>query len=229
MKCSQARQQTASLNQYRDISRPEFSELAEHLASCDLCRQYAGDALLSRELAELEVPDPAPEFLSRALAKAQQPSRSHWMPAAASASVLVAVIAGWLALSPLSPQSTGPVPVVSTSETVESISYQRREIRIVINTQEDRNDAELTIDLAENLELDGFGEQRRLAWNTSLKKGPNLLVLPVRARNDGGELRIYSRYGETSLETSVRVSGPGGNTQSSTAIPTGTTLIGQTG
>jgi hypothetical protein len=229
MKCSQARQQTALLNQYRDITRPEFSELAEHLASCDLCRQHAGDAMLSRELAELDVPDPAPEFLSRALAKAQQPERWRWMPTAAAASLLVVVAAGWLAFGTLSPQSTGLAPDVAKSELVEPVGYLRQEIRIVINSQEDRSNAELTIDLAENLELDGFGGQRRLAWNTSLKKGANLLVLPVRARDDGGELRISSKLGDTALETSVRVAGPGNNAQSGTVIPAGSIFASQTG
>ncbi len=228
MKCTQARQQIQSLDRHEDLRQLANTALAEHLADCELCRQYASDALLVRELAALEVPEPSPEFLSRALTRAQQPARRRWLPAAAAASLLVAVAAGWLGFGALAPQAPDTAPVVAETEQAQP-GYHRQEIHIVIHSRSDRDNAELSIELAENLELEGFGGQRRLAWHTSLKKGPNLLVLPVRARDKGGELRVTSILEDKALETSVRVRGPADNNQSGTEVPDNRIHTGHTG
>lgn len=229
MKCTQARQQIQSLERQEDLRQPAHTALADHLNHCELCRQYASDALLVRELAALEVPEPDTAFLSRALSRAQQPARRSWLPAAAAVSLLVAVTAGWLGYGALAPQAPDTAPVVAETEQTRPNGYHRQEIHIVIHSQSDRDNAELSIELAENLELEGFAGQRRLAWHTALKKGPNLLVLPVRARDSGGELRVTSILEDKSLETSVRVRGPVDNSQSEVEVPGSRMVSGLTG
>lgn len=206
MKCTEARQQIQLLDRYDDLQQPVNSSLASHVGQCELCRHYASDALLLRELQKLETPEPSAEFLARALVRAQEPVRRRWLPAVA-ASLLLTVAAGWLGFGALPPSSQDVGPVIAEAEQIQPAGYHRQEVRIVIHSQVDRDDAELTIELAENLELEGFGGQQRIAWHTAVKKGPNLLVLPVRAHDKGGELRVTSMLGDKALETRVRVEG----------------------
>ena len=47
------------------------------------------------------------------------------------------------------------------------------------------------------MELEGYPGRKQLSWQTSLKKGPNVLALPIRAIEHGeGELMARLNYGE---------------------------------
>lgn len=206
MNCTEIRQ---VIDQLPEQSAPE-GELAEHLRDCELCQHYYSDWLLERELAELQVPDPSPEFLAKAIRNAvgkpaaQSPParRSGWRwPSAVAASVVVA-LAGLFALWDSTPiedsvQFADLVPIQS--------DYYREEVRIVIYSTEDRDNAELSIELAEDLELEGYAGKQRLAWNTRLSKGANVLTVPVLVRNQGGEVRVRSHFGDANHEVRVQV------------------------
>ena len=43
----------------------------------------------------------------------------------------------------------------------------------------EQDGATVTIELADNLELTGFPNERRIEWQTDLSQGKNLLALPL--------------------------------------------------
>jgi len=52
-------------------------------------------------------------------------------------------------------------------------------VRLVYDSHADRNEARVSVTLPDNLEVAGFPGTRDLTWSTSLRKGKNLLELPV--------------------------------------------------
>lgn len=214
--------------------------LAQHLNQCELCQHYYGERLLERELAAFEVPEPAPDFLLRAIKCAvEQPSgkkpnvqmsvfnAGNWRwPSAAVASILALVMgmhffgeASFVhdlqvhdsqvndslvnnsAVDDAAVEDAAPIAEPQS----EDLEYQRDQIRIVIYSKEDRDKAELSIELAEDLELEGYAGKQRLAWNTKLSKGKNVLTIPVLVRNKGGEVRVTSHFGDASHEVKIQV------------------------
>lgn len=207
MNCTEFRQAVRQL----PGRTPPQGELAGHLSGCELCRHYYGDLLLERELAALQVPEPSSGFLQRAIdhAAAQTPAwpdagelRHRRWPAALAASVMAAVLGVALWLSVPTTDNGADLLVESMPGQAD---YHREEVRIVIYSSEEREDAELTIELAESLELEGFAGERQLAWNTRLSKGANVLTLPVLVRNSGGQVRVRSRFGGMTHEVSINV------------------------
>ncbi len=205
MNCSEARQ---TMRHLTADARPD-GDLARHLGDCELCRQRYGDHMLEQTLAGLDVPEPSPAFLERALERALdqtpvQRERGWRLPSALAASFLVAIAA--LSLIWTSGTDEG-VPAVVEVEVpaAELPAVHREEVRIVIHSRQAQSEAELSIELAGNLELEGYAGHRQLAWTTRLEQGANLLVLPVLLHNDAGEIRVRSRFGETDHEVKVQV------------------------
>lgn len=208
MNCKDIRQQIDALAQTSEPAPPLSEALAEHLHSCELCRHYYGDAMLARELLALDVPEPDADFVARSIKRAvNQPARLQRSPSlrrltAVAASALLAVTLGLVVLN-LPVDRDDMVPTQSIAA-----DYARKEVRVVIYSKEDHASAEFSIELAENLELEGYGGRQTLAWSGRLNKGANLLTLPVLVRDSGGEVRVTSRYGEGSHQVNVKVSGP---------------------
>jgi hypothetical protein len=62
---------------------------------------------------------------------------------------------------------------------------------------EDIQQVNLSIDLPENMDLNGYPGHKTLSWQTSLQKGQNVLALPIMAVSHGqGELLARLSYGE---------------------------------
>ncbi len=205
MSCIEARQ---AIGQLASGTRPG-AELEEHLGQCELCRQRYGDAMLLQTLGTLEVPEPPPQFLERALLRASDqaapsPAR-NWLPASLAASFLIALAA--LMIWDRTPEGRD-VEVVDERTPVKdmvALEVHRQEVRIVIHSSNDHAAAELYIELAGNLELEGYAGHQRLAWTTQLKQGANLLVLPVLLHDEKGEIRVRSAFGHASHEVNVEV------------------------
>ncbi len=169
----------------------------DHLDGCELCRLWLEDRRLIQALAT-PVPEPSPGFEDRAIRRAVSASpRRLRQPAAAAAAVLAlaASLAAWLAgHGPDRPGAADPVLAVAP-----------RVINVVIDTKDHRQDALLTIELAEDLELEGYAGQHLIEWRADLAKGRHLLALPVRMKTGvGGEIRIALTHGG-STPTRVRI------------------------
>jgi hypothetical protein len=172
----------------------------EHLDACELCHTWYQDNLLRLALASRPVPEPDPDFIDRVLKRAtaarpRTPRRHAWAAAAGLFVVLgtlLTVTSGW--------REPG-LEEALTQQTAEP-----RIVQIVINSTGRRQDATVTIRLAEDLELDGYPGRQLLEWQTDLEDGRNLLALPVRATKAGGALWVAVSYdGLTRQETRIDI------------------------
>ncbi len=141
------------------------------------------DALLRRH----QVPAPSADFEERVLAKAHQATaaggrqRTYWQAFGSGAiAASLAALTLWLTLSPGSPgeapsQIPGQMPAVAQIQMTE---HQTRQLQLVFDSRTS-TEATVSIELADNLQLSGFGNQRHIEWRTELVEGRNLLELPV--------------------------------------------------
>ena len=75
---------------------------------------------------------------------------------------------------------------------------QAQTVSLIFDSHTDIQLAKLRIDLPDNMELDGYPGRRELTWQTSLKKGQNILDLPIMAIGVGqGELLAQLNYDGT--------------------------------
>ena len=71
-------------------------------------------------------------------------------------------------------------PVVQQQQPVMSIAVNtERTIKLAFASSESLQGAKITIRLPENVALVGYPGRRQLSWETNLKKGDNLLSLPI--------------------------------------------------
>ena len=55
----------------------------------------------------------------------------------------------------------------------------------------------MTIDISENLEISGYGDQKKISWKADLKKGTNVIALPISALARGeGEITARVRLND---------------------------------
>lgn len=179
------------------LTLPARESLQRHLAECAACRGvYAEAQALQRALRALPVEAPAPGFGARALraaraahAEVRHPQRRGFM--AGFASALAASLAVWLVASTL------PSPQPGVAPGVVVVRDQAHTINLVVNAPQDLPDAILAVHLPEATELAGYPGERQLLWHTSLRRGENLLALPVIVRGaSAGELVATVTHGD---------------------------------
>lgn len=225
MKCSELRK---ALEQ----KAPEAALGAEqrrHLQNCELCTQYLSDLNLRKRLATYPVPEVNPAFLqsaiARALASEQQDVpratryKLEWVFGLAASLVLALTLvllrqdisdqligSGGRATAQLATNVSSHVSsnVSSVAET-SSVNVTERQIRVMIYSKVDQPDAEIAIELPEGVELRGFAGRQTLRWHTHLRKGGNLLSLPLRLSGPGGEVRVSSFFGDKLHQVNVAV------------------------
>jgi len=143
--------------------------------------------ILRRALQRLPAPEPRPEFVDRALAKAtgqsSVPPRSRlahlasrwetWIGALAGATV--AIIAMFMLWSPMRDRDHGITLALN----------EMRDIDVLIDSERALDDATIRIVATGSVVLDGFDNEHEIDWQTHLAQGSNMLSLPVVARSTG--------------------------------------------
>ena len=195
MRCDQAQSLFDDLLD-GSLTLPAREALQRHLAECSGCRAAHDRArVVQRALRSLPVEPPAPGFATRALRAARQAQaagarRPRTGFAAGFATALAASLVVWLvAVSPHAPSATGPSVAVARDHP--------QTINLVVNVPQDMPDAILAVHLPEATELAGYPGERQLLWQTSLRRGENLLALPVIVRGaSAGELVATITHGD---------------------------------
>jgi len=182
----------------------EQAEFIAHRASCAACQAaYTSEMAMLETLRAMPLPAPSPDFADRVLANAfkadheqnvaqNQPHRQGFLlgfGSAAAAALAVWVVVG---MSPGELPDTTPAQTVASVETtkqdvaepqsqpVMSIALnEKKNIKLAFFSGEPLKGAKITIRLPENVALVGYPGRRQLSWETNLKKGDNLLSLPV--------------------------------------------------
>lgn len=189
MNCDQLRTELSQ----RDLGgQPPAQRHRHHLEDCELCRYWREERLLARALSD-PVPEPDDGFEDRVLERAAAAAH-HRAASVPWRRYGAAAAAALLALSALLSPMTGDFGE-RRGETATAAADATRTVKVVIDAKQDRRQALLTIELAEDLELEGFAGQSLIEWHTDLAKGRNLLTLPVRMKTGiGGDMRIALSY-----------------------------------
>lgn len=179
------------------LTLPAREALQRHLVECTGCRAAHEQArAVQRALRALPVEPPEPGFAARALraARTAQPDgmrRPRYGFAAGFASALAASLVVWLVAAPL------PQPPAAPGPSIAVVRDQAQTINLVVNVPQDMPDAILAVHLPEATELAGYPGERQLLWQTSLRRGENLLALPVIVHGaTAGELVATVTHGD---------------------------------
>ncbi len=204
IKCASVKEKLARLVEYSAFP-PEESAVYQHLSQCDICQHYWTDLQLNKKLRALDVPPMQPGFVNQAIATAVvrgsrlslRKTSNLWAMAAV---LLLGVTLGFFlgdrgSLFMLSEPLSAPV---------ELVVDQTRPVNVIIDSDVDIGDAVIRIVLADNMEIDGYPDTQELSWTAELRKGKNLLTLPLRIRDTGvGYLEVA--YSDGLSEHKVRV------------------------
>jgi len=193
------------LDEYLDGLLPVAArdDLARHLDSCPTCQRELAELELLRDgLREMPVLPARQNFAGEAMAAAvggtapspqKRPGFMHWF-GAGFAGALVAGLMLWGLVtfySPVQPQA----PKASFNIAL----YQPKKISLAFNAPADISNVKVSIELPQQFEVVGHAGRRLLSWNTDLKKGRNILTLPVIAKGEGKGVMVarLSRNKET--------------------------------
>jgi len=141
-------------------------------------------------LRELRSPPARPGFAERALRSAGRPGQRarntliHRAAAAAIAAFALLVLVSTL----VDTRST------ATGSTFVEVGDDVRTIKIAIESARAIDDIEMTIELTDNLAVEGFSDLKTISWNARLERGVNVISLPVSAVA-GGDGEIVTRVG----------------------------------
>lgn len=190
---------------------PMHDKLHRHLRGCGPCREaLAAEHALRRALRGLPVPPPSPGFAARALREAgatPQPRHGRMAFAAGFASAAAAGVVLWLVAAlpgPFQSDSDATVPAVALAV------GEVRTVNLVFDVPADLANATLAVRLPDDAEIKGLPGQRSLTWQTSLRKGENLLALPLVLNGaGGGVLTATVSAGEQQKEFRIRLTAAG--------------------
>jgi len=176
---------------------------AEHLRQCELCRHWQFDELLRHELGHDEVPEPRAGFVDDLIQTATIQGERRRSP---RFSIAAALAAAAVALALLVGNVLDGDGFGDDSYHVAVAPHIAEFVEVVIDAGAGRNEATLTIELADNLELDGFPNERVISWQTQLTEGKNLLRLPLILKDESdSEFNVDLSYGSTRKAITVMV------------------------
>ncbi len=180
MNCEQAQ---IVIHEYIDgeLSSIQVEALEQHCADCKNCAKQL-DQLVKQQAALKALPVPAlsPELKNRLIKRAVRSAakankqasmlgvRPYKMLAAAMVAIMVIALSVFYRVDK---------PADATH--FVAVGNQIHTIRVAINTAKALDGVVLRVDLSNNLELDGFGNKKQISWTTGLRKGVNVISLPI--------------------------------------------------
>ena len=173
-----------------------------HLEECPACREdYRQTLKMLESLRNLPVPPSSPGFAERVLKNAtrSRPATAgerSLRPAAGIAASLLALFLLVTLMVDQRPEQQATDIVLHGSEV--------RTIRVAIESAQAVDGIRMTIDVSDNLAIEGYRDQREISWTARLEQGINLIALPVSAIADG-EGEIVARVGLGEHEKVFRI------------------------
>lgn len=186
----------ASIDDYLDgaLDARARHRVEAHCAACAACAHQLSKAVYQKKmLAAMPAPTPSrplSDFIHEAVLSAEKHEQragasrgkasifpilsglwaqgSHWRPALAMA-LMLALVALFVRLPA---NDGGDIRQIAIGSEVKNV-------RLAIDSKQALKGVRLRIELSDNLALNGFGSRRTLEWTTSLKKGANVISLPI--------------------------------------------------
>lgn len=188
------------MNDFLDgqLDTAAVAEFRRHIDGCQQCATQLGEmkALLDG-LQQLPIEEPSANLEQRLFGEVRRhyrQSRHGWF-GAGFATAMAASLAIWFASTVYLPDMPGEPG--SQQQTIALALHEQQTVRLLFEAQSDIQQVSLSIGLPANMELSGYPGRRQLSWQTSLKKGQNVLALPIMAVDQGqGELVAELNYGD---------------------------------
>lgn len=202
MKCSDVENY---LDDYIDATASSDVQAAieTHLAHCDSCQQaLAEHKAIRHALLSLPVVEASNGFEAKVFSAVRHRyGESSGQPGnrfiAGFATAMVASLALWFASTLFTPVIDENAGDRQMTQTINLAMNQTRTVKLVFEAKQALSAVTLSIELPENIDLEGYEGQKQLVWQTRLNKGQNILALPVIATHTGqGELMAKLSYGD---------------------------------
>ena len=200
MNCDQAK---ALINAYIDksLSADDVVAFESHCADCDDCKREL-DALSRQKqlLASLPAVELDTELRKRLFDTAVKQVDAD--PVEAKTTSMPSVVYRFAAAAMISAIALfAAMPYISTPEGEDKymvlVSDQVQTITVAIESEQAIDMVKMHVELSDNLELKGFGSKRQVNWDAGLKKGVNVISLPI----------IGIAQGEGDITTRVQING----------------------
>ena len=184
----------------KQLNPSELLALEEHVSCCTECAEKLEMAKsLASGLRNQPLPHHTANFKKRVFAEVRRQhkddrQRDHgYSFAAGFATAAIASLVIWFVSSVFVTDT-----YVEQPQMIAVAMNQAQTVSLIFDSHTDIQLAKLRIDLPDNMELDGYPGRRELTWQTSLKKGQNILDLPIMAIGVGqGELLAQLNYDGT--------------------------------
>lgn len=197
---------TTLIDDYIDCElTPSMRQAFEsHVSSCAACqKQLDRSKHMLSALANLPIEPPSEHFEQRVFSEVRHKynRKHHYTFAAGFATAIAASFMLWFVSNIFfMPPETPETPAISIA------MHEIRTVRLMIDAGVDIKQAQLSIDLPENMRIDGYPQNTQLSWQTDLSQGHNVLSLPLIAVEHGeGELVARLTYGEKTREYRIAI------------------------
>ena len=178
-----------------ELDPQETALFQQHMATCDDCqRNVAARQNMLEMLGSLPYEAADENFEQRVLDKVKQRhaphSKRHF--AAGFATALAASLVIWFMSTVFIPMGT-----MNPEHEVTLAANSTTDVRLRFDAPDNIDNVQLSLNLPANMQLKGFPGQHSISWETRLKKGANVLRLPIDVTNTGdGELVARIQYGD---------------------------------
>ena len=198
MKCSDINRHIDKFLDKQLVSE-DLQAFEQHVSDCPECtgNLATAESILSG-LQKLPVPQPSANFKQRVFSKVRTQHKDEHQHhpgfsfSTGFATAAIASLAIWLVTSVYIPDT-----LVEQPQTISISMNEAQIVRLVFDSQADIQQVNLSIDLPDNMQLDGYPGLSELSWQASLQKGQNVLALPIMATGYGqGELLAQVNYGD---------------------------------
>lgn len=166
------------------LSSYEAHACQAHIAECRMCRDALRGASAMREARMLDTQEVPAGLFERISAEVVRPHRPtarpqrFWLGAALGSALAASLLAAAIALGILVRPVTTPEPDVAQFYVTNA---EARPMNIAIDLDRPLAGARISVMLAGDVEVEGYGSLRELSWNDDLEAGVNKLTLPLRA------------------------------------------------
>ena len=189
-----------------------------HMSSCTKCKKlFDQEGRIITLLAQQKVPTMREDFAKQALAVARSryeasvdagkntvshTNNGHSSFFARFGYALATVAVSWIAITQFISINHNADPIQTVSMSVGEV----KNVHLVFNSPESMDNVMVAITLPEHTKIQGRSGVSKLLWSTSLKKGKNIISIPVVAEQDkNGEIITRISSGEKSKIFKVRL------------------------
>jgi len=163
-----------------DLSEPESRAIAEHHQTCSTCEDNYNTAVQIRALVqEIPVPPHSGDFINRVLDQAANSNKQKPVMVAFTGAVAAGFAAWFIVTSTLFGTLFSTPGDIQDSVYNVLVSNETQTIKVAIESEHALSGVQISVELSPNLELAGFGNRTTINWDTQLKKGLNIINLPI--------------------------------------------------